>query len=305
MNGRFLKKNVVIVAVAIGVLLIGGALFFDTSQDDDSALIETLEVNRNLEKIVTQTVSVDSDGDGLKDWEEVLFETDPQNPDTDGDGILDGQEDNAVGRNASGEIDRSKIDELPYTEKLAFQLFEGYIDLKQRSYLGTNIEENFVSGLVESSLPAVLYKKYTESDVSVDSQESGDAQIRALAYQTVLNTAWGPLFDVKEDELITFTKIIDNGDTDGFNRLEFAKSKYEETIQNLLNVSVPADAVSIHVDILNSFSFFAGVLDTMINVKDDPLVALVAIDGYTQGEGMIKASIERLKTYLLVSGVTL
>jgi hypothetical protein len=35
---------------------------------------------------------LDSDGDGLTNWEEYLRGTDPFNPDTDGDGILDGED---------------------------------------------------------------------------------------------------------------------------------------------------------------------------------------------------------------------
>lgn len=35
---------------------------------------------------------IDSDGDGLTDKEEVIYGTDPYNPDTDGDGLTDGQE---------------------------------------------------------------------------------------------------------------------------------------------------------------------------------------------------------------------
>lgn len=34
----------------------------------------------------------DTDGDGMKDWEEVIIRTDPNNPDTDGDGVPDGKE---------------------------------------------------------------------------------------------------------------------------------------------------------------------------------------------------------------------
>ncbi len=34
----------------------------------------------------------DTDKDGLKDWEEALWKTDPSNPDTDGDGSSDGEE---------------------------------------------------------------------------------------------------------------------------------------------------------------------------------------------------------------------
>ena len=34
----------------------------------------------------------DPDNDGLKNWEEDTYRTDPRNPDTDGDGYLDGEE---------------------------------------------------------------------------------------------------------------------------------------------------------------------------------------------------------------------
>ena len=40
----------------------------------------------------TQKEFPDRDGDGLKDWEEILRKTNPNDPDTDKDGILDGQE---------------------------------------------------------------------------------------------------------------------------------------------------------------------------------------------------------------------
>ena len=39
-----------------------------------------------------KTVTLDSDRDGLKDWEELLWKTDKTNADTDGDGTSDGEE---------------------------------------------------------------------------------------------------------------------------------------------------------------------------------------------------------------------
>lgn len=307
MNGLFFKKNVVLVAVVIGMVLIGGAFISNRTQKYKSST-ETLSVNSAVKQIVSNTAIIDSDGDGLKDWEEVLLKTDPNNPDTDGDGIRDSDEDATEQGSSTGtsrDTLQSKIDALPDTEKLAFQLFEGYIDLKQRRYLGTNIEENFVAGLVESSLPTISYKTYTNSDIIIDSQDDTlDQKTQALTYRTALNVAWLPLFRVKEDELITFARIIEDEYAEGFAQLESAKGVYEETIQNMLALSVPPDAVSVHTDMLNAFSFFTGVLDTMIHVENDPLTALTALDGYTSGEDLVKSSIERLKTYLLTKGIT-
>jgi hypothetical protein len=50
---------------------------------------------RPVKQVENQTVDkfVDSDNDGLTDWEEInIYFTDPDNPDTDGDGFLDGDE---------------------------------------------------------------------------------------------------------------------------------------------------------------------------------------------------------------------
>ena len=312
MKTRFEKKSVVLFAVFIGALLIIIAAFIAYRSANTDAN-DMLAVNiPNLQKIVAETASIDTDEDGLKDWEETLFKTDPKNSDTDGDGTSDGDEidqkrnplvqgpDDKGASAISGEIDRTKVEELPDTEKLAFKLFEGYIDLKQSRYLGTNIEKNFVTGLVANSIPTIAYAIFQGADVSVSLAAGKEG---AETYRKALEEAWKPLFNIHEDELITFARIIDSGDNAGFQTLLDARDIYEETISGMKNISVPKDAVSIHLDILNGFSFFVGVLDTMINVKDDPLVALTAVNGYTESEAKIKAALSRLNTYFLVNGV--
>ena len=52
---------------------------------------ETIIAHQN-ETIGQNQLLEDGDGDGLKSWEEIIWKTDPQNPDTDGDGVSDGNE---------------------------------------------------------------------------------------------------------------------------------------------------------------------------------------------------------------------
>jgi len=59
---------------------------------------KTKEVSKNLEKskfqpfLPNNDLTIDTDGDGLSDFAEKIYRTDPHNPDTDGDGYLDGLE---------------------------------------------------------------------------------------------------------------------------------------------------------------------------------------------------------------------
>jgi len=78
----------------------------------------------------------------LKDWEENLWGTDPNNPDTDGDGTSDGKE-VSEGRNPliAGPNDLIKdtiknnnnnnYQNLNETEKLSRDFFNGYLKLKK------------------------------------------------------------------------------------------------------------------------------------------------------------------------------
>ncbi|MCW9054946.1 MAG: thrombospondin type 3 repeat-containing protein [Candidatus Pacebacteria bacterium] len=307
MEGRFGKKNVVAIAVICGLLLVGAT--FIKHQLKERVGTTTITVGDDYTSVNTNTLaSIDSDNDGLRDWEEVLLKTDPNLADTDGDGTSDGDEiaqdrdplisgPNDTSTGSSQGISREMVESLPDTEKLAFKLFEGYIDLKQRGYLGTSIEENFVSSLVGSNVVPITAPINTADDVLIS------PEVTPEAYRASLQSAWSPLFNVKEDELITFTRIIDSGDESGFTKLQYAKAQYEATITLLKGVAVPTDAVSIHVDMLNAFSFFVSVLDAMANTNSDPLAALTAISGYTEGEAKIKAALGRLNTYLIINSV--
>src|SRR2546423_718695 len=72
------------------------------SNSNNLIAANTVGIEQNL-------LDKDSDNDGLKDWEETLWKTDPHNPDTDGDGTPDGQE-VKEGRNPSVKGPNDKLD---------------------------------------------------------------------------------------------------------------------------------------------------------------------------------------------------
>jgi len=78
-----------VVLVVMLVILIG---FFALRAKKPRQQFDTGNIALKLRQDQIDRLNQDSDADGLKDWEEALYHTDPHNPDTDGDGTPDGEE---------------------------------------------------------------------------------------------------------------------------------------------------------------------------------------------------------------------
>lgn len=96
------RKIWAVLAVAIAVLT---AVFFARERllafaqflsGEKTVRVNAAEAREALAAVMSSSLGIeatlDSDEDGLKDWEETLYATNPHNPDTDGDGTTDGDE---------------------------------------------------------------------------------------------------------------------------------------------------------------------------------------------------------------------
>jgi len=84
---KILAVLIVLILGTVGIYALIGPQFTSRLTDLSDTRIEAGKQTENQTKLAK-----DSDEDGLKDWEEIFYKTDPQNPDTDGDGTLDGEE---------------------------------------------------------------------------------------------------------------------------------------------------------------------------------------------------------------------
>lgn len=95
----FNKKTTLVVGFLLLFMMCGLAFILVRNYAaPESSAAATGNFQKTLSEQQRQEADKDSDGDGLKDWEEAIFQTDPHKADTDGDGTLDGKE-IADGRN--------------------------------------------------------------------------------------------------------------------------------------------------------------------------------------------------------------
>ena len=135
-------------------------------------------------KVVTnpmEAMIIDSDNDGLKDWEETLWKLDPHKADSNGDGVLDVEEvqkrikeiDTNALKNDTGDITGNQYTKDTETDIISKKLFAEYINLKQSGNFNENSINDTANRLVEEQLnnkKVTLY--YSAKDIKTFPSEN-------------------------------------------------------------------------------------------------------------------------------------
>lgn len=303
-------KNVGLIIFAI--LLVAGAIFY-ADYRNKNAVQHTFE-NPSLavtvdEKEVAEIQNLDTDGDGLKDWEEALWGTDHKNPDTDGDTSTDGDEVTS-NRNPTvkGPDDKIKVasvdgttsvENLTTTDKFGRDIFAKYIELKQAGLASDPDSQQEIIREILSSGEFFVYKKiYTLEDVRVvdiydsESLRAYGNQVAAVFQKNMVSG---------RDEAIIVKDSLDKGDPNILKELDPIIAADKAILSGLLAIQVPKVAARPHLDLINAVSGATFVAQSLRQSSADPLIALQGIGSYQETARELFDSLQKLKTMFSLS----
>ena len=281
------KNNLILIAGSL--ILVGGVFFFAEITSPKNVGVYTPEIvaNPTNKQLVEDIQLIDSDSDGLKDWEEVIWNTNPQKKDSDGDGILDGVE-VEQGRNPSIAGAGPKVvtaqeeyAKLNQTEKFGRDIFAKYIELKQTGLIDdADSRAAVINELITSSAYTDIPKTYTSKDIIVISGiEANDT----LALRNYANTVGG-IFLANEtkvrNETLIVKEALDKENPAILKELDPLIASYEKIIQALLKTPVPQKLGANHIFMINTVSELLFISEAFKNVFTNPLIALQAIGRY-------------------------
>jgi len=218
---------------------------------------------------------VDTDNDGLKDWEEALWGTDPNNPDTDTNGVPDGRQIEAM-RAALRQQGTDIVippEELTETDKLARDIYTALVIATQESPDGELSEEDSIA-LQNKIIEYILrrtenFRQYQLSDLVVVTDSTEHIQ----SYATSINTITATFKNTQPQLFETIDDMANNVVTP-----EVATAlgqKYIAIGDQIKNQSVPQTMASQHLALVNAFLQLGSVLQGLATVENDPLVAFV------------------------------
>ena len=315
------SKKIILVGIACVVVI---ALIFISSQNKNSgvsASAQNPQTEIAPQVIMSETVknssNVDTDGDGLKDWEEVLWGTNPEKSDTNGNGIKDAQEVEVLKRsqtlkqaptasNAFKNSNTAPTQAPTLTEKIAQEAFAKYINLRQT---GVKIDEATANQVALSVLSdnnnlETKLQKFTAINIPNTTTTEDSTTIKAYGNEIwnimVRNT---PNNVVLENEYVIFSNSITKNDENELKKLDTIIDGYTATIQDLVVMPVPKSAVPLHLAFLNDMNTVLATIQNMRAYFTDNARGLGALTYYINYVYKLKTSFDSIVSYFDTKGV--
>lgn len=303
---KYLPSKIFIAVAASALFILGGGYFVFLVS---SSKYQVLRENKNNGQPVVQNgeaaifADKDTDGDGLKDWEEVLWHTDPNKADTDGDGTKDNDEilarrdpakagpndgmDALAKTDALGaSVEETKPQTLTETEQLARDFGEAYL---RRKFSGSgSIDQNDLSKLLFSGVTKGLSEASTQppEEVFIKDDFTVISDSSPHAIRGYLNRL-GQLFSsnssenaLHENELKFALDAIQKEHLDELKKLLAVRDVYRKFANEMKTIPVPAVLAGAHRDMANSFWRLGLIAEQMSAFKEDPVGSFSAFSAY-------------------------
>lgn len=276
------KKKILIIS---SIILVCGGLFLGLRYNS----VKTKELNLKVKNqtTVADLVDRDTDGDGLKDWEEVLTKTDPNKADTDGNGVSDFKQ-------IRGNSTETKT--LTQTEKFNQDLLATLVSLDRAGALNetsiANISQELADKIKNESLP----DKFSKGDLKIVPSTNKNAVSYAKKILSILSDKsqkkLGSELSLTADYL---SGKIDKNKFQG--ELKIISDSYKKLGVSASVLEVPENAKDIHYLFINN-SYNTGVsLELLIQLKDDPLNGVIGIENYRNFSSRFLVSLEEIAKY--------
>lgn len=298
------NKTLLFLMVAIFILFTCAVVFvFSTkdnksfSQKDTSKALAVKTVDNSPPS--PNIYEKDTDGDGLADWEEVLWSTDPNNVDTDNNGIHDREE--VYGKKDTQQLaytEEATNDEkkpITATETVAREILSSYM---HTLYTGDDFSETDVESLTERAnnvaKPLLRAPEYTFDQTLIvpATQENKTAFIKSL-YTIISGMASGV---TSEHEAVY---AIGNGDTDwALEELTKTVEHYKKYVTELDRVHVPVDAVTLFSTMMRALHFYIYTLEGFSLLNEDPFRSAASAKVFLEAEAQLKNSYVGMRTYI-------
>lgn len=301
-HGTASANRLVTIMITFTVVLFIGAVSFafhnskKTLQSASSATVLATATEQPFSEL-----EKDTDGDGLADWEEILWSTDPNNADTDGNGIHDKEQVLSEKKLTSNNTDPLSLtvqpsdDDLTLTEMASRELFGSYMYTMQSGQKPTVADqEQMVNNAIQKIVPLIPESTFTVADVHT----MPATQENRIRYIKSLQGVFTDMIANVSNEAESLFKLAHGDRAQAIAELSKTAKQYQGYIDEMKAVTVPEDAVNIHATVITTFEDYVYVLEGFTYFESDPMRSAVSIQTVQIAFSQMENSFKTLAEYV-------
>lgn len=277
------------------------------------------------EEILKQLSLRDSDADGLRDWEEVLYGTDPHKSDSQNLGMSDGE---AVKKGlivpmspaaiASTTAQKSSIDpSIPVpgdgtlTKAVAEHFSAAYFAALSRSPSGALTDaqmraviDEVLKGLSGAVIPAPDFKQKSDLNMGPSDPQSfkrfaAEAEAVFVEHKMQVNTPE----ETRKSEIDYLKSALEDDDESAYRSMQAIAKLYQDTAVGLSRLTVPGEAVEADLLMINSLARMSKVIQDLTRADSDPITAMLALRQYPDAIRALGTSFIRINALYRTKGI--
>ncbi len=299
---KYLPSKKFVIVMGGGLVLIGGAFaaFFLLSGKINFVSNKASGGLSAGNETVADLMQRSTAGDGIPDWEKVLWGLDPSKTTApDGTSDADYIANKRKQMNAE-EGSAENAQNMTETEKFAQEFFTSFAALKADGQIDQNTINNFSGALGQKVVNPTLPDAYAEKDAKIASVDDSTSQknyylaVKALFDKHKQDGLGSELGIVSEG--LAAAGATDSGSADlsgtsaatvtstpaNYSELLVIGQSYQSFAKEVMQTSVPKSLLSYHLRIANSANNTGLAVLNMAKMVDDPVVGLSGLSQYQQ-----------------------
>ncbi len=287
---KYLNKNFLLICIAI--LLVGGSFIYAEYQNKEKDNVYNAKDLTVINNDESEPQDADTDGDGSKDWEEILVGTDPndvKSKPSDKKSVITGD--------VSKNVAKNKLDPMDIVSR---EFFARYMELRQ---LGSSKDKASQLELAQATAGNIVLSKpatYTEKEISIKQDQSIEA---VRQYGLEVGNIFKKYLVKSRNEAVIVRDSIEQEDPEILKELDPVIASNKNIINSLVKLSVPASLTTIHLDILNSMNGSLFVAQSFKDSGVSPIEGIQAIQYYTVVQKNLFDAVNALKSYFKYLGI--
>jgi hypothetical protein len=282
------SRNVFLIIVAI--LLVGGAFVFAEYRNKKSNNVYKAPQITATNEIPGS--NLDSDSDGMKDWEEILVGSDPKDP----------KSKVALNSSAQASTDLTKTKEpLTQTDLISRDFFARYMELRQLGSASDALSQAEIAGKTVGNIVLPTPKSYVMADITTKPDNDKES---IKQYGNEVATVFKKYAIQSRNEAVIAKEALETENLEVLKEIDPIIASYKNIVNGLLLIRVPSGMETLHLDLINAMNGAVFISQVLRKVDVDPISGLQGVNLYLMASNRLSTSFSSIKSYFSYLGIS-